>query len=289
MNTDRSSAQRTTSATNGARSHGPVTAEGKAVSSLNHVRHGLAAKMLLLPSENAGEYEQNLDEWASTLKPTSPAEVQLVVAAADLAWRLQRLALIERRQMAAHLEELLQATEAGRAFVLAQTVAQGVAQLAALAASQKTRRRGEDVLQLLPAINRVLDCVGAVNLSLAPVQLLVDAVEALRAAAVVGDVHEEFEALATSSRAVEHVLALRLSALNIVVERERERLADEIVLGDEHQMKLLERRRAALQRDLDKTLDLFAKTKKLAIESGSFDTAAQPISVELRVIGGGRK
>jgi len=46
---------------NGAKSHGPKTPEGKAISSANSLRHGMTAKAILLTNENPEAYTK-LDE-----------------------------------------------------------------------------------------------------------------------------------------------------------------------------------------------------------------------------------
>src|SRR5215469_207265 len=70
----RSVSQQNASRVNGAKSLGPSSPEGKQVSSLNSVRHGLRADSLILPGENEHEFavlhQTLVDEW----KPTTPTE-----------------------------------------------------------------------------------------------------------------------------------------------------------------------------------------------------------------------
>ncbi len=51
------------SRTNGAKSSGPATPEGKARSSQNAVKHGLHSKQILLPTESAEEFQALRDSY----------------------------------------------------------------------------------------------------------------------------------------------------------------------------------------------------------------------------------
>lgn len=88
---------------NGRRSEGPRTAEGKARSASNAVRHGLRAEQRLLPGESLDAYLAHLAGWCEGLGATSPAEAEVVARLADVGWRLRRLVAAEHQ---AHLEAL---------------------------------------------------------------------------------------------------------------------------------------------------------------------------------------
>jgi hypothetical protein len=93
--------------TAGARSTGPKTEAGKVRSAINAVRHGLAGRGLLLPGENAAEYETRLDGIFASLAPRDDAEAELVALVADDIWKLGRLARIEKGVTLGRIEELL--------------------------------------------------------------------------------------------------------------------------------------------------------------------------------------
>jgi hypothetical protein len=95
-----------------ARATGPVTDEGKARSSANALRHGLAARrFLLLPDEDPAELERHCltlqDEW----RPISAAEHRLVRQIAIGEWRLGRALDLEARL---HSDESLDAPARAR-------------------------------------------------------------------------------------------------------------------------------------------------------------------------------
>ena len=109
--TVRSAFQAAASVLNGARSHGPKSAEGKATSSLNAIRFGFTAAHLLLPGEDPAAYEAFLDSWFSALVPTTMPEATSVAQLADTAWKLERLSRVENGRMLARLEEEVEKTE----------------------------------------------------------------------------------------------------------------------------------------------------------------------------------
>jgi hypothetical protein len=92
----RTEAQIQASRLNGAKSRGPVTAEGKLASSQNAVKHGMLSAAVLI----AGENEQTFNEFAASLydefQPATPFEASLVDAMAAARWRHARIGHIEK-------------------------------------------------------------------------------------------------------------------------------------------------------------------------------------------------
>ena len=87
---------------NGAKSHGPVTPEGqrprpegRARSSQNSIRHGLAAKSVVLPSESREQFQLLLDSHIDEFEPQSEVEMEMVEALAVARWRLRRVWTLE--------------------------------------------------------------------------------------------------------------------------------------------------------------------------------------------------
>jgi hypothetical protein len=81
---------------NGAKSKGPVTAEGKQNSAQNAVRHGLSAKRLLVLSNECDEtFVTFLKQFEEKLKPVDQIEHGFVLQAAAARWRLRRAWIIE--------------------------------------------------------------------------------------------------------------------------------------------------------------------------------------------------
>jgi hypothetical protein len=85
---------------NGAKSHGPVTPEGKARSSANSRRHGLTASVLL-DVESDEHFQLLVADFMDQFQPQTGVETDLVEMMAIARWRLRRLLAIET-----HLFEL---------------------------------------------------------------------------------------------------------------------------------------------------------------------------------------
>ncbi len=108
----RSEKQREASRTNGAKSRGPKSPEGKAVSKFNGLKHGLRAEHVILPGEDPAAFEAERQGWIDDWKPKSHTRAVLVERAAIASWRLRRSVKAE----AAFLAE--RADNAGYAFDL---------------------------------------------------------------------------------------------------------------------------------------------------------------------------
>jgi hypothetical protein len=87
-----SEARRAAARANGAKSHGPVTPEGKAKSALNSTTHGLTGTALALTTESKEKYEALLAAYRDEYCPQGPVENALVAQVASAEW-LQRRAL----------------------------------------------------------------------------------------------------------------------------------------------------------------------------------------------------
>ena len=84
-----------TARANGAKSHGPVTPEGRAVSSRNSLRHGFTAGSVVLPTESQEDFQALLDSYADQFNPQGGVEMDLVQTMAAARWRLRRICSIE--------------------------------------------------------------------------------------------------------------------------------------------------------------------------------------------------
>src|SRR5713226_8488702 len=95
--------------TNGAKSHGPKTVEGKQIASLNAVRRWLTARTVVLQNESEDQYQADLRDYLDHFRPEGKPETDLVHQLAAAQWRLARYAAVE-----SGLLELKMDDQAGR-------------------------------------------------------------------------------------------------------------------------------------------------------------------------------
>jgi hypothetical protein len=75
---------------NAQKSTGPRTPEGKSRSRFNAVKHGMTAKTLVLPGEDADVLQQRIEAWTADLQPRNDLEQFLVERAVQSSWQLER-------------------------------------------------------------------------------------------------------------------------------------------------------------------------------------------------------
>jgi hypothetical protein len=91
----RTEAQIRASRINGAKSRGPITAQGKRISSMNALKHGLTARTVVLCNEDHVLFEQLQQDYVDSLQPTNAFELDLVQRMAVAQWRIRRAWAIE--------------------------------------------------------------------------------------------------------------------------------------------------------------------------------------------------
>jgi hypothetical protein len=91
---------------NGAKSRGPVTAEGKARSSRNAVTHGLNSRDIVLSTEDAPAFEQLRNEYWDHYAPSTRPECDLVNDIVAARWRLDRLLSMETAAMENAMDQM---------------------------------------------------------------------------------------------------------------------------------------------------------------------------------------
>lgn len=89
---------------NGAKSKGPVSPLGKAVSSRNALRHGLTSKQIVLSDESARSYLALHRQYVEHFSPRNIVERDLVSALAIAQWRLRRLVSVETHYLGYELD-----------------------------------------------------------------------------------------------------------------------------------------------------------------------------------------
>ena len=89
---------------NGAKSEGPVTPQGKAISSTNALKHGFAATInVVLAIENESDFLLHVAGVRASFTPTNYMEETLVDQLANISWRQARLVALESALIAAQM------------------------------------------------------------------------------------------------------------------------------------------------------------------------------------------
>jgi hypothetical protein len=84
---------------NGARSSGPVTAQGKRISSQNAISHGLLARQVVMGDESPEGFQAVLDDHLGRLQPADGVEFGMVEEMVASHWRLRRAWALETRML----------------------------------------------------------------------------------------------------------------------------------------------------------------------------------------------
>ncbi len=93
--------------------HGPNTPRGKGRSSQNALRHGLAGRIVVLPTEDMEAYNAFSKELIDSLNPANPMERQLAQTVSDTQWRLNRARTYEDGMLALGPDPALSAQYSG--------------------------------------------------------------------------------------------------------------------------------------------------------------------------------
>ena len=88
-------AQAKAARSNGAKSNGPITPEGKARSAKNSLKHGLSGGDVVIPGESQEEFDTFYADFVAHYRPTGEMETDLVFEIASSRWRLRRVQQME--------------------------------------------------------------------------------------------------------------------------------------------------------------------------------------------------
>ncbi|HYO56239.1 hypothetical protein [Archangium sp.] len=284
----RSARQAATSAINGAKSHGPKTSQGKATSSLNSVRYGFSASHLLLPGEDPDAYEKFVSEWFTSFSPSTMPEATSVAQLADTSWKLERLSRVENGRMRARLEEELEKTDEFKTYdntrmALAMMTA-FVESVAAIPTPPKDEERTKAFLTGVEKTVTVLREVPGLPIAV---------VEPLAFALKTAQENEEterippaiYENLGNMARVVKGALSMKLAEEEAVLGPLRERLAAEVLLLEDADLKKLERHRRTLETTMERQLGIFHQLRAEMANTKMENTSeAQALRVKLRLV-----
>ena len=89
-------ARRNASRANGSTSKGPITEAGKKISSINALKHGLAAEHIVIPGESMGRFDDLLEDIIRRRPNAGELELTLLRGLAQDLWRLERARHLSR-------------------------------------------------------------------------------------------------------------------------------------------------------------------------------------------------
>lgn len=268
---------------------GPRSAEGKARSAINAVRHGLSGRGLLLPGEDENEYARRMDEIFIALAPENEAQAEMVALVGDDLWKLSRLERITKGVSLARIEELLNLTSS------AEEAAKFTTALMALGPALQRwqtapvpNTRGVEFAARFRAITDALDVVtGTVpDLPAETVAQCEAFVEQLMGSE--GDemvptaVYQELDVAACRLMSELLARAERLDA----AQQELRKAITEIALPDETELKKLMRYRKLVEEGLLRRLQALDQLRKLSVQSAAAEAGerAREYRVRLRVV-----
>ena len=104
---------------NAALSTGPTSVEGKAVSSRNAMKFGFTSQQVVLPYEDAAQFEAMHASLTRELKPGTDIECMLVDEMAAAQWRQRRIEIVQNGYVQTNLQKSVEEASAFMAsFVL---------------------------------------------------------------------------------------------------------------------------------------------------------------------------
>ena len=92
---------------NGAKSRGPITPEGKAISSMNAAKHNIfSSPKVILKNESPAEYEDEIRELTEKYQPNGLEERRSIINYVLNYWRLERIWEMEAEAMNYHMDQI---------------------------------------------------------------------------------------------------------------------------------------------------------------------------------------
>ena len=275
------------SAINGARSQGPMTPAGKERSSLNAVRYGLTARHLVLPGEDAAEYEAFVDSWFASLVPASMPEAVLVAQIGDAAWKLERLSKLENGRTLASLEEALEKTPEFERFALTRRAHRAVSAFVEVADTCPAPQDAAQTDALLAAVEGTMKIVHEVpELPKAVSQPLAFSLGHGRETSKDGPMlPDAYRALGNAAKVLKGALSAKLAEDEGSLAPVRERLAAEVLLLDDADLRKLERHRKLLETAMQRQLGLLDQLRaQVATAKTQNPAETKELRVRLRVV-----
>ena len=100
-----SPAQQNASRSNGAKSHGPVTPEGKDIAKMNAFKHGFCGDLIMLPGESHSAYNHIFQDYMYRFQPEDHVTFSVVEELTKLHWEMRRGWTDQRNSVIIRIED----------------------------------------------------------------------------------------------------------------------------------------------------------------------------------------
>jgi hypothetical protein len=270
------------------RASGPRTAEGKAISALNAVRHGLAAEHALLPGEDVSKYVRGAEETLAAFGATNEPIARLSVLIFDDLHKLERIERIERGLLLGRIEELAAQTAVGeRAKKTGRALYSLVEACRHLLQAPIPTERGTEIDRRIRMMQAAINLIADV-LDDAPMDLIADCHRHLVA---LGDTraHPELplaslDALVAAAQQLTNALVERATRDEAAQEDLRKAIAG-IALPAEAELKKLARYMKMIEESLTRRLAALEQLRKAnETTSAATEEQAREFRLRLRVV-----
>ncbi|XXF81219.1 hypothetical protein P2318_16095 [Myxococcaceae bacterium GXIMD 01537] len=222
------------------------------------------------------------------LVPTSMPEAVIVAQFAELNWRLERLTRVENNRHRARLEEELEKTDTYKTTACTRHALELVDAIAlTVEAVPIPPQDAEQMGTILTGVERIVGFLGEVpELPAAVVQPLSQALDAAKKSLSKDHVKkDEYEALGNMAKMVRGALREKLAREEAALQPLRERLAAEVLLLEDADLKKLERHRRLLENSMQRQLALLTQVRALVTTARpEAQVEAKELRVKLRVV-----
>ncbi|HEX8434344.1 hypothetical protein [Archangium sp.] len=228
-----------------------------------------------------------MDSWFSTLGPTSLPEATLVAQLGDTAWKLERLSKLENGRSLARLEESLEKTPEFERFVLTHRALQAVSAFVEIADACPVPQDEAQTDALLAAVEGTMKIVHEVpELPEAVMQPLAFSLGHARDTSKDGRMlPDAYRALGDAAKVLKGALSAKLAEDKAALAPVRERLAAEVLLLDDADLRKLERHRKLLETAMQRQLGLLDQLRvQVATVKAQNPADARELRVKLRVV-----
>jgi hypothetical protein len=267
---------------------GPKTPEGKSRSAMNALRHGLSANHLLLPGEDSQQYGSHLDGYFATFAPATLPEAHVVAQLGDLAWKLERLSKLENNRLRARLEEEMEKTHEHQSVVITRRALQMVNALVGAMEdvpnppddAERTGALLKGAERMVAELREVPEMPGTL------IQPLADALDAAKESFNGTCINKgTYEHLGNMAKLARGALGVKLAQEEEALKPGRERLAAEVLLLEDADLKKLDRHRRLLENSIQRQLDLLGQVRsQVASARPEHQAEAKELRVKLRLV-----